>query len=194
MDDVTVLHILKYFHNWCIKTRNWFGICFLQSRGWQNDHNFLNSVSRTMSSGIKSEVSLPNVLWLQLTAVQGLCIHFLVPLWTASVFSLGALWGLVCQVWLWHSGASGALAALHGRTQVEVRSCRVPQDIHRHSPFSELCKQAWTAWWWVEPVLSHAGGSLHRCYKIRWERLWFDFGCQCREAFLPGLTSSSLIY
>lgn len=80
-----------------------------------------------------------------------------------------------CQIWLWDTVASAALAALHGRTEVEVRSSRFPHDIHRHSPLSELCRQEWTTCWWVEPVLSHAGGSLCRCYKIRWERLWFDF-------------------
>lgn len=113
MNDVTVLHILKCFHNWCIKTKNWFDICFLQFRSWKNNHKFFNPVSRTMSWGMKSEVSLPNVLWLQLTAVQGLCIQtdFLVLLSSAWSSLRAGVSGLAVV-------ASAALAALHGRTEV----------------------------------------------------------------------------
>lgn len=76
----------------------------------------------------------------------------------------------------WCTVAFAVPTASDRRTVVEVRSSRVPKDIHRHSlTFGGVQAGIRTTYWWVEPVLSHACRSLLTCYKIRWEGLWFDF-------------------
>lgn len=176
--------------------KKWFDICFLQFRGWKNNHNFFNPESKTTSSAIKLEISLPTCCgysW-QLFKVCAyrqtfFCLFELVlsSAWELSedwcvrsdsgILELLQLWQTYTEAWKWRWEAAGFLKTY--TDTLHFQNCA-----RRNEQPGDGCKLCFPTPVEVSRGVTKSDG---RGYDL-------DFGHLCQKVFLPGLTSNSFIY
>lgn len=178
------------------KQKKWFDICFLQFRGWKNNHNFFNPESKTTSSAIKLEISLPTCCgysW-QLFKVCAyrqtfFCLFELVlsSAWELSedwcvrsdsgILELLQLWQTYTEARKWRWEAAGFLKTY--TDTLHFQNCA-----RRNEQPGDGCKLCFPTPVEVSRGVTKSDG---RGYDL-------DFGHLCQKVFLPGLTSNSFIY